>query len=138
MKEYSLVDLDNEVDIVIKKITQGLCKENSINYQKQQYRILFSSEDVFLKNNDIRFTSGLKKYLSFYGKVYLNKKGRIIENIHLQNNTITLEPNQNSLLVLSGGINNSTFVENDENLLHFYIAPNSMLGLQDQDLWKSL
>lgn len=138
MKEYLLVDLNNEVDIVIKKITQVICKENSINYEKQEYKILFSSEDVFLKNNDVRFTSGLRKYLSFYGKVYLNKRGRIIENIHLQNNIVTIEPNQESLLILSGGIDNSTFVENDENLLHFYIAPNSMLGLQNQDLWKSL
>lgn len=136
--EYILIDIENRTDKAITSVIKSLCKEKNINYEKQQYKVLFCSETVFFKNNNIRFTSGSSKYLSFYGKIYLNKIGKITENIYFQDSVVSLEPNANSLLVISGGIDNSTIVEYDENLLHFYVAPSYLLDLQDQKLWQSI
>jgi hypothetical protein len=119
-------------------MVQDICKENKINYQKQEYRILFSNEKILVKNKDIKFTSGAKKSLSFYGKIYLNKKGKIIESIYLKDNLLQLEPKPNSLLVMCEGIDNSTLVENDEILTHFYVAPEALTRLQDPTLWQNL
>lgn len=135
---YLLVDAQNISKSKIAQAVNILCKENKINYEKQEYKILFSNEDILLQNNNIRFTSGLKKYLSFYGKIYLNKIGNITEDIYLQDKTISLKPNTNSFLVICGGIDNSTTVDHDESLLHFYVAPSYLLDLQDQKLWQSI
>lgn len=135
---YVLVDIEDSIDKTITKTIKSLCKENKINYEKQQYKILFCSEKIFFKNNNVRFTSGSSKDLSFYGKVYLNKTGKIAESIYIQDKAINLEPNTNNLLVISGGIDNSTIVDHDESLLHFYVAPSYLLELQDQKLWQSI
>lgn len=115
-----------------------MCKENNINYDKQQYSVLFSKEKLLFKNNGVNFTSGSKKYLCFYGRVYSNKKGKIVETIHLKDKIISLEPDINNSLIIFGGINNSSVLENDEELLHFYVAPKSLLGLQDLALWQTI
>jgi hypothetical protein len=99
---------------------------------------LLSNEKLFAKNNNVKFTSGSKKYLCFYGKAYLDNKGSIVENIHLPDGLVTIKPQNNSLLIMCGGIENSTVVENTEELLHFYVAPSHMLELQDPKLWRFL
>jgi hypothetical protein len=115
-----------------------MCKENKINCERQEYKVLVSKETLFVKNNNVRFTSGSKKYLCFYGRSYLNKNGKITETIYLKDNLVTLNPDSNELLLISGGIDNSTVVDDDETLLHFYVAPSSLLGLQDPALWQNL
>jgi hypothetical protein len=138
MIHYSLSDIKDNINNTINLLVQDICKENKINHEKQNYKILFSNEKILVKNNDIKFTSGVKKSLSFYGKVYLNKKGKIIESIYLEDKTIYLEPNDSSLLIMYDGVNNSTKVDIDEDLLHFYVAPSILLGMQDPLLWQTL
>jgi hypothetical protein len=138
MIHYSLSDIKDNINNTINLLVQDICKENKINHEKQNYKVLFSNEKILVKNNDIKFTSGVKKSLSFYGKVYLNKKGKIIESIYLEDKTIYLEPNNSSLLVMYDGVNNSTKVDIDEDLLHFYVAPSILLGMQDPLLWQTL
>jgi hypothetical protein len=82
------------------------------------------------------FTSGSKKYLSFYGKVYLNKDSKIVETIHLDNQDIVIHPSVNSILIMSGGVKNSTVVENEEDVLYFYIAPTLMLDMHEPGKWE--
>lgn len=135
---YILSNITDDINNTIKLLIQDICKENKINYEKQEYKILFSNEKVFAKNNDIKFISGSKKSLSFHGKIYSNKNGKIIENIYLKDEVVQLEPDQNSLLVIYEETKNSTVVENDEDLLHFYIAPAVLLKMQDPNLWQTL
>jgi hypothetical protein len=122
----------------IKALVKIMCKENNINYVKQDYKVLFSSETILTKQNDVRFTSGSKKNLSFYGKTYLNKKGNVIENIFVKDDVIQLEPKDTDLIIISGGVDNSTVVELDQELLYFYVAPGHLLQFQNAKLWKSL
>lgn len=138
MIQYKISDISDSVHNTINLMVQDICKENKINYQKQEYRILFSNEKILVKNKDIKFTSGAKKSLSFYGKIYLNKKGKIIESIYLKDNLLQLEPKPNSLLIMCEGIDNSTLVENDEILTHFYVAPEAFTRGQDPTLWQNL
>ena len=138
MIQYKISDISDSVHNTINLTVQDICKENKINYQKQEYRILFSNEKILVKNKDIKFTSGARKSLSFYGKIYLNKKGKIIESIYLKDNLLQLEPKPNSLLIMCEGIDNSTLVENDEILTHFYVAPAALTRLQDPTLWQTL
>jgi hypothetical protein len=136
--KYSIFNQDTNLIESITTTLKAMCKENKINYEKQGYKILFSNEILFAKNNGIRFTSGSKKYLCFYGRSYSDKKGNISETIYLKDAPVTFNPENDRALLISGGIDNSTTVDNDENLLHFYIAPSSLLGLQDPDLWQNL
>ena len=138
MIHYILSDIKDNINNTINLLVQYICKENKINYEKQNYKVLFSNEKLLVKNNDIKFTSGSKKSLSFYGKVYLNKKGKIVESLYLKDETVHLEPNYSSLLIMYDSIDNSTKVDNDEDLLHFYVAPEILLGMQDPLLWETL
>lgn len=138
MTYYKLVEIKDSLLESIAKEIESICKENNINYKKQEYRILFCNEKVLYKNNGIRFTSGIKKYLCFYGKTYLNKTGKITESIDLENEIVNLDPESNDALIIFGGVDNSTLVEKDEELLHFYVAPTHLLGLQDPKLWQIL
>jgi hypothetical protein len=135
---YKLVDIKDNINNTINFLVQDICKENNINYEKQDYKVLFSNEEILVKNNDIKFTSGSKKSLSFYGKIYSNKKGKIIESIYLKDEIVYLEPNSNSLLIIYDSTNNSSTVDNDESLLHFYVAPAILLKMQDPILWQNL
>jgi hypothetical protein len=136
--EYILAPINGDINNLIKDLVQQMCKYHKINYEKQEYRALFSNEDLLVKNNGVKFTSGSKKYLCFYGKVYLNKKNKIIESVYLQDGVVELEPKSTEMLLIFGGVDNSTVLENDEALLHFYIAPKYFLDLQDPLLWKPL
>ena len=138
MTDYVISNLENDTNDTINKIVKDMCKNNNINYEKQEYKILFCNEKMYLKNNETKFTSGSKKDLSFYGKVYSNKKGKVVENIFLDSGVVQVEPKENDLLVISGGVKNSTVVEIDQELLYFYIAPNSLLEAQKPNLWQSL
>lgn len=138
MTNYVLSTIEGDTSKSINILIQEICKTNNINYNKQKYKILFSNEKIYFKNNDVKFTSGLKKYLCFYGKIYLNKKSKIIETIYLDNDLFKIEPEINNILIISGGINNSTIVEHDEELLYFYIAPSFFLEMQDPKTWQTL
>ncbi len=135
---YKLVDIKDSINNTINLLVQDICKENKVNYEKQNYKVLFSNEKILAKNNDIKFTSGSKKSLSFYGKIYSNKNGKIVETIYLKDDIVHLEPNSSSLLIMYDSIDNSTKVDNDEDLLHFYVAPEILLGMQDPLLWETL
>jgi hypothetical protein len=138
MIDYIVKNIDGDVNELIQVLVKNICKENRINYEKQNYKLLFSNEKLLTKNNNVKFTSGSKKYLCFYGKAYLNKKGKIVENIYLPNGTEVLEPRNNDLLIMCGGLENSTVVESSEELLHFYVAPGHMIRLQDPLLWQNI
>jgi hypothetical protein len=136
--KYIIHNIDSDVKFLINKLVKTMCKENNINYEKQDYRVLFSDEKIFYKYNGVKFTSGFNKSFSFYGKIYSNKKNKIIENLYFKDEFFVIEPNDRSLLIMSECIDNSTFVENDEELLHFYVAPSYLLDLQDPKLWQTL
>jgi hypothetical protein len=136
--EYSVLKIENSNIESITTLLEYMCKENKINQKSQDYKILFSNEKVFKKNNSILFTSGSKKYLSFYGKLYLDKKNKISETIYLEDETITFEVFEDTVLIISGGVSNSTMVEDDENILYFYIAPKVMLDMQEPGKWQDL
>jgi hypothetical protein len=138
MIKYIVSDVVNSANVTIKTLVQSMCKENKVNYEKQKYNVLFSNEKMFIKNNDLKFTSGSKDILSFYGKIYLNKKGKLIENIFLDDNTVQIEPKETDIIVISGGVDNSTVVEIDQELLYFYVAPSYLLEAQQPNLWQSL
>lgn len=138
MMEYSVLKIENSNIESITTLLEYMCKENKINQKSQDYKILFSNEKVFKKNNSILFTSGSKKYLSFYGKLYLDKKNKISETIYLEDETITFEVFEDTVLIISGGVSNSTMVEDDENILYFYIAPKVMLDMQEPGKWQDL
>jgi hypothetical protein len=136
--EYSVLKIENSNIESITTLLEYMCKENKITQKSQDYKILFSNEKVFKKNNSILFTSGSKKYLSFYGKLYLDKKNKISETIYLEDETITFEVFEDTVLIISGGVSNSTMVEDDENILYFYIAPKVMLDMQEPGKWQDL
>lgn len=136
MTQYSVSKIEGSDIESIKTLLEYMCKENRINQKSQDYKILFSNEKVFKKHNSVLFTSGSKKYLSFYGKLYLNKKNKISETIYLEDETITFEAFKDTVLIISGGVNNSTNVEDEENILYFYIAPKIMLDLQEPGKWQ--
>jgi hypothetical protein len=136
--QYVIFNLDRDILKSITLTVKEMCKENRINYEKQEYKVLFSNETLFLKNNGLRFTSGSKKYLCFYGRSYSNKKGKIIETLYLKDNLFDFVTEDNKALLVSGGIDNSTIVDDNENLLHFYVAPSNLIALQDPLLWQTL
>ena len=138
MINYVFTKNTEEVNKTIKSIVENMCKENKINYNKQNYMISFSDEQVLFENNGIRFTSGSKKLLSFYGKVYLDKNKKIIECIHVNEKGEFIEIEENGILVISGGIQNSTFIKNYEEIMHFYVAPKHMLNWQNPENWQTL
>jgi hypothetical protein len=138
MTEYSFTEIkDSEIES-IKTLLGFMCKENNIHQERQNYKISFNKEKIFIKNNHVLFTSGSKKYLSFYGKVYLNQDSKIIETIHSESQNITIEPSANSVLIISGGVSNSTTVENEEDVLYFYIAPSLMLDMHEPGKWQNI
>lgn len=138
MVEYCFTKIEGTKIESIKSLLNFMCKENNINKERQEYRVLFSKETVFKKNNGVLFTSGSKKYMSFYGKIYLNQNSNIVETIHLDGQDLVLEPYDNSILIIYGGVNNSTTVQHDEDVLHFYVAPRHLLDLQDLSKWENL
>jgi len=138
MIEYSISKIKGSHTESINTLLEYMCEENKINKKSQDYKILFSNEKVFKKHNDILFTSGSKKYLSFYGKIYLNKKNKIVETIYLDNESIAFEVFNDTILIIFGGVSNSTSVEDEENVLYFYIAPKTMLELQEPGKWQDL
>jgi hypothetical protein len=138
MTKYILAPVKGDINDLVKTLVEDLCKQNKIDYERQKYRVLFSKESLLLKNNGVKFTSGSKKTLSFYGKIYLNKEKRVVESIYLKDTIIEVEPNTSDILIISSGIDNSTVVEADEAILHFYVAPTYLLELQDPDLWQAL
>lgn len=138
MINYHLTTIDRSIDKSIANAVERICKANNINYKKQEYKILFSNHNLSSKNNDVVFVSGSKKYLSFYGRVYLNKNQKVIEKIYSDNTIVTIDPPGNSILVVLGGVETSTIVEHDKDVLHFYIAPAHLLELHDPLSWKTL
>jgi hypothetical protein len=138
MINYHLTTIDRSIDKSIANAVERICKANNINYKKQEYKILFSNHNLSSKNNDVVFVSGSKKYLSFYGRVYLNKNQKVIEKIYSDNTIVTIDPPENSILVVLGGVETSTIVEHDKDVLHFYIAPAHLLELHDPLSWKTL
>jgi hypothetical protein len=136
--EYIFAEVDNSELESIQKFLGFMCKENNISQKRQGYKILFKEEMLFPKDNDVLFTSGSKKYLSFYGKIYLSNNGKILETIHQDDQKTILEPSVNSLLIISGGVRNSTIVDSEESVKHFYIAPSHLLGLQDPEKWQDI
>lgn len=138
MINYHLTTIDRSIDKSIANAVECICKANNINYKKQEYKILFSNHNLSSKNNDVVFVSGSKKYLSFYGRVYLNKNQKVIEKIYSDNTIVTIDPPENSILVVLGGVETSTIVEHDKDVLHFYIAPAHLLELHDPLSWKTL
>ena len=138
MIDYYFTEIKESEIKSIKTLLSLMCKENKINQERQNYKILFSKEKVFAKNNDTIFTSGSKKTLSFYGKIYLNNNKKITETIYLDNQDVIFKPSENSLLIISSGIGNSTSVENEEDIVYFYIAPTHLLSLQDPTKWENV
>jgi hypothetical protein len=138
MTVYYTTTVDENINKSIRDAVEYLCKENNINYKKQEYKVLFSNEKLLLKNNNVVFTSGSNNYLSFYGKAYLDKNKNIVETVYLENSTATVNPTENSLLVIRGGVGNSTTVEEDKDVLYFYVVPNYLLKLHDQSSWQTL
>ena len=138
MTDYKLVNIEDSINSTISFLVKDICKENKINYEKQEYKVLFSNEKILVKHNDVKFTSGSKNSLSFYGKIYSNKNGRVIESIYLKDEVIHLEPNHSSLLIMCEGIKNSTKVDDDQDLLHFYVAPVNLTTMQDPSLWQAI
>ncbi len=138
MIEYIFTEVDGSELESIQKFLGFMCKENNISQKRQDYKILIKEERLFPKDNDILFTSGSKKYLSFYGKIYLSNNSKILETIYQDDQKTTLEPSVNSLLIISGGVKNSTIVESEESIRYFYIAPNHLLGLQDPEKWQDI
>ena len=138
MINYKLINIEDDVNSTINMLVQYACKENKINYQKQEYRVLFSNEKILVKNNDVKFTSGAKNSLSFYGKIYFNKKGKVLENIYLKDEVVRLEPNHDDILIMYEGVDNSTIVNEDQDILYFYVAPSNLLIMQDPSLWQIL
>lgn len=136
--KYIVDNIETSVELSINKLVKKMCKENNINYEKQDYKVLFSNEKILYKHNGVKFTSGFNKSLSFYGKIYTNKKNTIIENIYIKDQFVVVEPNSKNILIMSEGVDNSTFVKDDEELLYFYVAPSYLLGLQDLALWQTL
>lgn len=135
---YAFTEIENTEIESIQKVLRFLCKENKINQERQKYKILITKEKILPKHNDVLFTSGSKKYLSFYGKIYLNKNSKIFETVYIDNSSVVIEPSINSLLIILGGVNNSTSVQEEEEVLSFYIAPERMLDLQDPEIWKDI
>lgn len=138
MIEYGIAKIEGSDIESIKILLESMCKENKINKRSQDYKILFNNEKVFAKNNNVLFTSGSKKYMSFYGKLYLNKKNKIIETIYLEDKTVIFEAFKDTVLLIFGGVNNSTSIESEEDILYFYIAPKIMLDLQEPGKWQDL
>ena len=135
---YNLIKVEDNIDKLINNLVKNMCKLNNINYDKQEYKILFSNEIDYFKNNDIKFTSGSKKYLCFYGKIYSNKKEKIIETLYMEDSLIKIEPKNDNILIMSGGIIHSTVVEHDEKIVYFYVAPSHLLEMHNPELWKKL
>ena len=138
MTHYSFTEIESTALESIQKVLGFMCKENNINQKRQNYKILFNKEKLSPKHNNLLFTSGSKKYLSFYGKIYLDEGSTALETIHLENNNIVIKPSVNSLLVIFGGIKNSTVVDNEEDVIYFYIAPSAMLDMQDPKKWQDI
>lgn len=138
MTHYVFTEIESTEFESIQKILDAMCKENNINKERQNYKILINKEKIYPKYNNVLFTSGSKKYLSFYGKIYLSKNKKILETLYLDHQDIVLEPSKNSLLVILGGIINSTVVEKEEDVLYFYIAPSTMLNLHEPGRWKDI
>lgn len=136
MINYFFAEINDSEIESIKTLLDFMCKENKIHKERQNYKIYFSTERIFIKHNNVLFTSGSNKSLSFYGKVYLNKDSKIIETIHLDDQDVVIHPYVNSILIMSGGVKNSTVVENEEDVLYFYIAPNLMLDMHEPDKWE--
>ena len=138
MIDYAFTDTgSNELDS-LQMLLSVMCKENKINQLKQDYRVFFSKEKVFIKNNNIRFTSGSKKYLSFYGKFYSDKNNKILETIHSESGDVLFRPESNTILIIFGGVDNSTVLDNDQEIIYFYIAPRHLLDLQNMENWQPI
>lgn len=138
MAEYYFTKLEGTEIESIKSSLSFMCKENNIHKERQNYKILVDKEKLLPKNNNIIFTSGSKKSLSFYGKLYLDIDKEIVETIYLNSQSVTIKPSNGTLLMISGGIGNSTVVQNEENIVYFYIAPQHLLELQDPEKWENL
>lgn len=138
MSDYCFTALGASEIESIRTLLTFMCKENNINQERQKYKVLFNNEQVLTQHNGLMFTSGSKKYMSFYGKIYLNKNINMVETIVTGGDNVIIEPYANSILMISGGVNNSTTVQNDQDVLYFYIAPEYLLELQDSQKWENL
>ena len=136
MTDYCFAEINGSKIESIKTLLNFICKEKNIHQERQNYKILFDKEKLSPKNNNIIFTSGSKKHLSFYGKLYLNIDKEIVETIYLNTQDATIKPYSGSLLIIYGGIGNSTVVQTEEDAVYFYIAPEHLLDLQDPKKWE--
>lgn len=138
MTKYYFTKLEGTEIESIKSLLSLMCKENNINQERQNYKILLNKERILVENNNISFTSGSKKYMSFYGKIYLNKNINMSETVNVEGQEIIIGPYENSILIISGGAKNSTSVQEDQDVLYFYIAPSHLLDLQDPTKWENI
>jgi hypothetical protein len=125
-----LVDYKKE----IKNQVYLLCAENNININKQNYKILIFNETLKPSNNI--FTSGSRKTLSFYGRVYLDIDKKIKEKIYGSGVTQEFEILPNSLIIMSSGTHSSTELTEDVDILSFYVAPSSLVDSFHFDNWE--
>ena len=136
MTNFKIVS--NDIDYIenIKNQIEILCIENNINKNKQNYKILILTETI--SPNKMIFTSGSKKTLSFYGRVYLGTGNKIKEKIHEDETIKEFYLKPNSLIIIRGGTYSSTEVERDTQILSFYVAPSSMVSHLTLDNWELL
>lgn len=136
MNNFKIVD--NSINYMddIKKQIEILCIENNINKNKQNYKILVLNETIV--PNNLIFTSGSRKTLSFYGRVCIDAGNRIKEKIYEGKTVQEFYLKHNSLIIIRGGTHSSTEVEKNTQVLSFYIAPESMVSHLSLDNWQLL
>jgi len=136
--QYSKTVIKNSLAETILEQVELMCIANNINKEKQHY-YLYVEEELFKKvNNDIPFVSGSRKYLSFYGRVYIEDGAIARESIFLQEEVRNVEVITKELIIICGGVKSSTNVKSDTKVLSFYIAPEHLLLGLDLSKWNKL
>lgn len=136
MSNFKIVDNSTNYIDDIKKQIDILCIENNINKNRQNYKILILNE-IIVPNNLV-FTSGSRKTLSFYGRVYIDTGKKIKEKIYEGKTMQEFYLSPSSLIVIRGGTHSSTEIEENTQVLSFYVAPESMVSHLVLDNWQVL
>jgi hypothetical protein len=117
----------------IKAIIQNLCKEQNINFEKQDYKISGIFNNI---ENNTWYSLCSKKLFNFFGKYYLTDN--VLETFKNQTDEYNISVNKNDLVIALHHFYNKTYSETESKCIEFYVAPSAFVRNFKEEEWTIL
>lgn len=134
-KDYNIFTMPNNVKLYnhLKAEVENICKLNNINKDKQNYFVSAFKNTAKKLDNDQWYSTTTYRYLSIYGKLYLDDV--FVESFSSDEKTLNHTFNATDMFLALDHIENKTKVESDKDYIEFYVAPARLIQDFDCGTW---